>query len=134
MHCCCRLSVDALRSAHACYRSRFLCCNPHSNWDNAKCAGGRRNGLRQLVASSSKLRQASSAASHPPSLRGPFGLLKNIFKNDLTNAIKHAIVIYMDMRRLPSLPAGVGLMAPSLAPVQQTATPLDNLRGGGCSK
>ena len=29
------------------------------------------------------------------------------------------------------MPAGADLMPPSLAPVQQTATPAHNLRGGG---
>ena len=67
----------------------------------------------------------------PTQPEGSFGLVKNIFKNDLTNAIKHAIVIYMNTKRLPSLPAGVGQMVPGLAPAQQTATPVHNLRGGG---
>ena len=77
-----------------------------------------------------------SRQHYPPaqSASPPKNSAKNISENDLTNTIKHAIVIYMNMRRLPSLPAGVGLMAPSLAPVQQTATPGHNLRrGADCS-
>ena len=81
--------------------------------------------------SQSKRHRASSAALPPPSVRGLFASRKNILKNDLTNAIKHAIVSRMNRMRLPSVPAGADLMAPSLALVQQTATPVHNLRGGG---
>lgn len=75
--------------------------------------------------------RASSAALIQPSVRGLFASLKNIFKNDLTNAIEHAIVSCMNRKRLPSVPADAGLMPPSLALAQRTAAPVHNLRGGG---